>query len=196
MPGGGAPRGAGTGFGLTRRTGLAGRGGENRFADFGTEIPAVSKRIRHVFQSGELEREATVSEMEMVRPMEVLQVLRDKFGGSEWFAHEKDGSFRSTMGAIYKTFGGRDLYPGVEEKAANLLCLTVKNHSFSDGNKRIAAFLFLWFLENNRILYRADGSRLLDNNTLVALTLMIAESRAEEKDVMTKVIVNLINKNN
>lgn len=128
--------------------------------------------------------------------MEALQVLRDKFGGSGLFAHEKDGAFRSTMGAIYQTFGRRDLYPDVEEKAANLLCLTVKNHSFSDGNKRIAAFLFLWFLENNRILYRADGSRLLDNNTLVALTLMIAESRTEEKDVMTKVVVNLINKNN
>ena len=126
--------------------------------------------------------------------MEALQVLRDKFGGSELFAHEKDESFKSTMGAIYQTFGGRDLYPSVEEKAANLLYLTVKNHSFSDGNKRIAAFLFLWFLENNRILYRADGSRLLDNNTLVALTLMIAESRTEEKDVMTKVVVNLINK--
>ena len=128
--------------------------------------------------------------------MAALQVLRDKFGGSALFAREKDESFKSTMGAIYQTFGGRDLYPSVEEKAANLLYLTVKNHSFSDGNKRIAAFLFLWFLENNRILYRPDGSRLLDNNTLVALTLMIAESRTEEKDVMTKVVVNLINKNN
>ena len=128
--------------------------------------------------------------------MEALQMLRDKFSGSELFAHEKDESFKSTMGAIYQTFGGRDLYPSVEEKAANLLYLTVKNHSFSDGNKRIAAFLFLWFLENNRILYRPDDSRLLDNNTLVALTLMIAESRTEEKDVMTKVVVNLINKNN
>ena len=287
---------------------------------FGTEIPAISKHIRNIFQSGELEREATISKMEMVRQegkrtvkrridtynldmilsvgyrvnsknatqfriwankvlkeylikgyavnsqakieqlkqtvrllskvlsakevtkseavgllrvitdytygldtldrydyqqlevsattteepfhatyenaMEALQVLRDKFGGSELFAHEKDESFKSTMGAIYQTFGGRDLYPSVEEKAANLLYLTVKNHSFSDGNKRIAAFLFLWFLENNRILYRADGSRLVDNNTLVALTLMIAESRTEEKDVMTKVVVNLINKNN
>lgn len=290
---------------------------------FGTEIPAISKHIRNIFQSGELEREATVSKMEIVRQegertvkrrldtynldmilsvgyrvnsknatqfriwankvlkeylikgyavnsqakaeqleelkqtvhllsnvlsakavtkseaigllrvitdytygldtldrydyqqlevsattteelfratyenaMAALQVLRDKFGGSELFAHEKDESFKSTMGAIYQTFGGRDLYPSVEEKAANLLYLTVKNHSFSDGNKRIAAFLFLWFLENNRILYRADGSRLLDNNTLVALTLMIAESRTEEKDVMTKVVVNLINKNN
>lgn len=94
-------------------------GGENRFADFGTEIPAVSKRIRHVFQSGELEREATVSEMEMVRPMEALQVLRDKFGGSELFAHEKDGAFRSTMGAIYQTFGGRDLYPDVDSRLSS-----------------------------------------------------------------------------
>lgn len=98
--------------------------------------------------------------------------------------------------AIYQTFEKQELYPSVEEKAANLLYLTVKNHSFSDGNKRIGAFLFLWFLENNGILYRPDGSRLLDNNTLVALTLMIAESRPEEKDIMVKVIVNLINKNN
>jgi hypothetical protein len=98
--------------------------------------------------------------------MAALQVLRDKFGGSALFAREKDESFKSTMGAIYQTFGGRDLYPSVEEKAANLLYLTVKNHSFSDGNKRIAAFLFLWFLENNRILYRPDGSRLMDRSAL------------------------------
>ncbi len=128
--------------------------------------------------------------------MEALQMLKTQFGASELFAREKDDSFHSTMGAIYQTFGGRDLYPSVEEKAANLLYLTTKNHSFSDGNKRIAAFLFLWFLEKNGILYRSDGSRLIDNNTLVALTLMIAESRTEEKDIMTKVVVNLINKRN
>ena len=127
---------------------------------------------------------------------EALQELKRAYGASELFAREKDGSFHSTMGAIYQTFGGRDLYPSVEEKAANLLYLTTKNHSFSDGNKRIAAFLFLWFLEKNGILYRNDGSRLIDNNTLVALTLMIAESRTEEKDIMTKVVVNLINKRN
>lgn len=125
-----------------------------------------------------------------------MHILKEKFGGSELFGREKDESFRSTMGAIYQTFNGNDLYPSVEEKAANLLYLTVKNHSFSDGNKRIAAFLFLWFLEKNNILYKEDGTRLLDNNTLVALTLMIAESRTEEKDVMTKVVVNLINKKN
>ncbi|MBQ4540678.1 MAG: virulence protein RhuM/Fic/DOC family protein [Alistipes sp.] len=128
--------------------------------------------------------------------MEALQTLKREFGASELFAREKDESFRSTMGAIYQTFGGRDLYPSVEEKAANLLYLTVKNHSFSDGNKRIAAFLFLWFMERNGILYRNDGSRRVENNTLVALTLMIAESRVEEKDIMTKVIVNLINNRN
>ena len=127
---------------------------------------------------------------------EALTVLKEKFGGSDLFGREKDGSFQSTMGAIYQTFGEKDLYPSVEEKAANLLYLTVKNHSFSDGNKRIAAFLFLWFMEKNGILYRADGTRLLDNNTLVALTLMIAESKTEEKDIMTKVVVNLINKKN
>jgi prophage maintenance system killer protein len=128
--------------------------------------------------------------------IEALGVLKHKFGGSDLFAHEKDDSFKSTMGVIYQTFDGAELYPSIEEKASNLLYLTVKNHSFSDGNKRIAAFLFLWFLEKNGILYREDGSRLLDNNTLVALTLMIAESKVEEKDIMTKVVVNLINQNN
>ncbi len=128
--------------------------------------------------------------------MEALQTLKKEFGASELFAREKDASFRSTMGAIYQTYGGEDLYPSVEEKAANLLYLTVKNHSFSDGNKRIAAFLFLWFMERNGILYREDGSRRVENNTLVALTLMIAESRVEEKDIMTKVVVNLINNRN
>lgn len=128
--------------------------------------------------------------------IDALTILKDKFGGSDLFAHEKDDSFKSTMGVIYQTFDGQELYPSIEEKAANLLYLTVKNHSFSDGNKRIAAFLFLWFMEKNGILYREDGSRLLDNNTLVALTLMIAQSKVEEKDIMTKVVVNLINQNN
>lgn len=128
--------------------------------------------------------------------MEALRTLKRRFGESALFANEKDESFKSTLGAIYQTFGGEELYPSVEEKAANLLYLVVKNHSFSDGNKRIAAFLFLWFLENNGILYRKDGTRLLDNNTLVALTLMIAESNVEEKEIMIKVVVNLINQNN
>ncbi len=128
--------------------------------------------------------------------MEAISALRDKFGASQWFANEKDDSFKSSVGQIYQTFGGEDLYPSVEEKAAILLYLVVKNHSFSDGNKRIAAMLFLWFLDKNGILYSADGSKRIADNTLVALTLMIAESRTEEKDVMVKVIVNLINRDN
>lgn len=127
---------------------------------------------------------------------EVIQQLHEKFGGSPLFGNEKDSSFRSSIGQIYQTFGGEDLYPSIEEKAAMLLYLVTKNHSFSDGNKRIAATLFLWFLNGNGILYNEDSTKRIADNTLVALTLMIAESRTEEKDTMLKVIVNLINQNN
>jgi len=128
--------------------------------------------------------------------MAAIQSLKEKFGKSQWFANEKDDSFKSSIGQIYQTFDGRELYPSVEEKAAMLLYLVTKNHSFSDGNKRIAATLFLWFMAENGILYNADGTKRISDGTLVALTLMIAESRTEEKDVMVKVVVNLINKNN
>lgn len=128
--------------------------------------------------------------------MQAIEGLKAKFGGSRWFGNEKDDSFKSSIGQVYQTFGGQDLYPSVEEKAAMLLYLVTKNHSFSDGNKRIAATLFLWFMAGNGILYNADGSKRIADNTLVALTLMIAESRTEEKDVMVKVVVNLINRNN
>ena len=128
--------------------------------------------------------------------MEAIKGLHEKFGGSVLFGHEKDNSFKSSIGQIYQTFGGEELYPSVEEKAAMLLYLVTKNHAFSDGNKRIAATLFLWFLNGNHILYHPDGSKRIADSTLVALTLMIAESRTEEKDVMVKVVVNLINKNN
>ncbi|GHT30730.1 cytochrome c [Bacteroidia bacterium] len=128
--------------------------------------------------------------------MEAIGLLKSKFDSSDLFANEKDQSFKSSINTIYQTFDGKDLYPSIEEKAAMLLYLVTKNHSFSDGNKRIAAFLFLWFLEKNGILYKPNGLRLIENNTMVALTLMIAESRTEEKDVIVKVVVNLINKNN
>ena len=128
--------------------------------------------------------------------MEQIQRLRDKFGASVLFGNEKDDSFKSSIGQIYQTFGGEELYPSVEEKAAMLLYLVTKNHSFSDGNKRIAATLFLWFLNKNKILYNSDGSKRIADSTLVALTLMIAESKTEEKDVMVKVVVNLINQRN
>jgi prophage maintenance system killer protein len=128
--------------------------------------------------------------------MVAIDGLREKFGGSNLFANEKDDSFKSSIGQIYQTFDGEELYPSVEEKAAMLLYLVIKNHSFIDGNKRIAATLFLWFLNNNHVLYRPDGTKRIADNTLVALTLMIAESRTEEKDIMVKVVVNLINQRN
>ena len=128
--------------------------------------------------------------------MHEIDLLRQKFGGSVLFGNEKDESFKSSIGQIYQTFGGTELYPSVEEKAAMLLYLVTKNHSFSDGNKRIAATIFLWFMNNNNILYRPDGSKRIADNTLVALTLMIAESKTEEKDIMVKVVVNLINQAN
>lgn len=128
--------------------------------------------------------------------MQAIACMKTKFGGSPLFANEKDDSFKSSIGQIYQTFGGEDLYPSVEEKAAMLLYLVTKNHSFSDGNKRIAASLFLWFMNNNGILYDCHGGKRIADNTLVAITLMIAESRTEEKDTMVKVVVNLINREN
>ena len=128
--------------------------------------------------------------------MEVIAVLKSKFGGSDVFGLPKDQSFASSIGQIYQTWEGKDLYPSVEEKAAMLLYLVVKNHSFVDGNKRVAATLFLWFLENNRILYHPDGSKRIGDNALVALTLLIAESKTDEMEMMVKVVVNLINQNN
>ncbi len=125
-----------------------------------------------------------------------IRGLHSKFGGSSLFGKEKDESFKSSLATIYQTFSEEYVYPSVEEKAANLLYFVVKNHSFTDGNKRIAAFLFVWFLEKNGILYKADGSRKIADNALVALTLMIAESKPAEKDIMVKVVVNLINSNN
>ena len=128
--------------------------------------------------------------------MQAICSLKERFGESSLFGNEKDESFKSSIGQIYQTFDDVELYPSTEEKAAMLLYLVTKNHSFSDGNKRIAATLFLWFLNNNGILYHEDGTKRIADNTLVALTLMIAESKPEEKDVMVKVVVNLINKNN
>ena len=126
--------------------------------------------------------------------MEAIQNLKAKFNESQLFGVEKDKSFHSSIGQIYQTWNGQDLYPSVEEKAAMLLYLVVKNHSFVDGNKRIAATLFLWFLQNNGILYRLDGTKRVADGTLVALTLMIAESRMDEMDILVKVVVNLINR--
>lgn len=124
----------------------------------------------------------------------IVASMKEEFDGL--FGIEKDQGFKSALGAIYQTFGGEELYPSVEEKGANLLYFVVKNHAFSDGNKRIAAALFIYFLGMNGILYRTDGSKRLADNALVALTLLIAESRPEEKETIVKVIVNLTNRKN
>lgn len=124
--------------------------------------------------------------------IKAIEGLKTKFGGSNLFGNEKDNSFKSSLETIYQTFDGIDLYPSVQEKAGHLLYFVTKNHSFSDGNKRIAAFLFVWFLERNALLYH-EGKKVIDDNALVALTLMIAESKSDDKDMMVKVIINLIN---
>lgn len=124
--------------------------------------------------------------------VKAIAQLKKKFGGSDLFGNEKDKSFKGSLNAIYQTFDGKDLYPTVREKAAHLLYFVTKNHSFSDGNKRIAAFLFVWFLDRNQLLY-ANHKKIIDDNALVALTLMIAQSKTDDKEIMVKVIINLIN---
>ena len=133
--------------------------------------------------------------LEYKEAVHLIQNLKKQFGGSDIFGVPKDESFKSSVSAIYQSAGGKDAYPSVEEKAAHLLYFVTKNHSFVDGNKRIAATLFVYFLNKNKILYRKDGTKRLPDTTLVALTVLIAQSKPEEKDTIIKVIVNLINKN-
>jgi prophage maintenance system killer protein len=126
--------------------------------------------------------------------MEIVKAMQPGFGGL--FGLEKDQGFKSALGAVYQTFGGEELYASIEEKAANLLYFVVKNHAFSDGNKRIAAALFITFLAGNKALYHKDGTKRIADNALVAITLMIAESKPADKETMVKLIVNLINSRN
>ena len=122
----------------------------------------------------------------------IIEVMKQKFKDSGFVGQEKDKSFKSSIGTVYQTFGEEDVYLSVEEKAAHLLYFVTKNHSFVDGNKRIAAAIFICFLQKNGILLRKDGSRRINDNTLVALTLMIASSKSPEKDAMIRVILNLL----
>ena len=124
--------------------------------------------------------------------LKIIAHMREKFGGSELFGREKDGSLAGSLAAVMQSFGGRDLYPSKEEKAAHLLYFLVKNHSFVDGNKRIAATLFMWFLEKNGLMFRDDGTRRIAENALVAITLMIAESKPTEKDTICQLVTHLI----
>jgi prophage maintenance system killer protein len=127
---------------------------------------------------------------------QVIARMGERFGATGLFGREKDDGLEGSLSAVMQTFDGQEVYPSLEEKAAHLLYFLVKNHHFVDGNKRIAAALFLWFLQKNRALYRADGGKRIADNALVAMTLLIAESRPDEKDVLTRVVVNLINRRN
>jgi prophage maintenance system killer protein len=128
--------------------------------------------------------------------IELIKGLRKKFSSSDLFGKEKDKSFQSTVGTLYQTFNKKELYPSIEEKSAMLLYLTIKNHSFVDENKRIAAALFLMYLDRNKYLYSKRGEKRIADNALVALCLMIAESNAKEMDTIVKVVINLINSRN
>lgn len=141
----------------------------------------------------------TIGEVKELRYEEGIELIKqwsEIQNTGELFGREKDASFKSSLRSIYQTFDGKDVYPSIEEKAANLLYFIVKNHSFTDGNKRIAAGLFAYFLDKNNALFKSDGSKIIEDNALVAITIMIAESKSEEKDTMVKLVVNLINSNN
>ena len=135
----------------------------------------------------------TKYKLDYLEAKSIIDQMRMKFKDSHLFGQEKDKSFQGSIGAIYQTFAGKELYPTIEEKTAHLLYFVTKNHSFVDGNKRIAAALFVCFLQRNGILLHKDGSKRIDDNALVALTLMIAASRPSEKEIMIKVILNLLN---
>ena len=137
-----------------------------------------------------------VAALELDEARQVIARMGERFGATGLFGREKDEGLEGSLAAVMQSFGGQEMYPSLEEKAAHLLYFLVKNHHFVDGNKRIAAALFLWFLQKNLALYRADGGKRIADNALVAMTLLIAESRPDEKDVLTRVVVNLINRKN
>ena len=141
-------------------------------------------------------RTPTLPKITYDEAMQQIRLWRSKENLGGLFGNEKDDSFKSSLETIYQTFDGKELYPSIEEKAANLLYFIVKNHSFTDGNKRIAAAIFVWFLERHDFLYNAVGEKRIADNALVAFTLLIAESKPDEREIMVKVIINLINGEN
>jgi prophage maintenance system killer protein len=122
----------------------------------------------------------------------IVEQLRERFGGSTLFGRQKDQGLQSALGAVMQTFDSRDLYPSLEEKAAHLLYFLIKNHAFVDGNKRIGAALFLWFLEKNGALRDRKGERRISDAALVAVTLLIAESKPEEKEIIVRIVAHLL----
>ncbi|MHB8907596.1 MAG: RhuM family protein [Syntrophales bacterium] len=136
--------------------------------------------------------EKTVHPLSYPEALRIVEQLRERFGGSALFGRQKDEGLQSALGAVMQTFGGRDLYPSLEEKAAHLLYFLIKNHAFIDGNKRIGAALFLWFLEKNAALRDRTGERRISDAALVAVTLLIAESKPEEKEIIVRIVTHLL----
>jgi prophage maintenance system killer protein len=167
----------------------------NVILDYTYALDILDQYDHRKLEIGEVEKEEEYK-ITYKDAVKILKELKKKFGGSDLFGKEKDESFRSTIGTLYITFNKKELYPSVEEKAAMLLYLTIKNHSFIDGNKRIAAALFLMYLDKNKYLYNINGEKRIADNALVALCLMIAASNPKEMDTIVKVVINLINRNN
>lgn len=150
----------------------------------------------HKYDNQELhipdKKEKGLNKLSYSEALQQIRIWREKIDNGNLFGNEKDDGFQSSLATIYQTFDGIDLYSSVEEKAANLIYFIVKNHSFSDGNKRIAAGLFAYFLDKNHRLYTAKGNKIIGENALVAITIMIAESHPVQKDMMIRLVVNLI----
>ncbi len=136
------------------------------------------------------------SKITYAEAMQQIRLWRSQENLGGLFGNEKDESFKSSLETIYQTFDGKELYPSIEEKSANLLYFIIKNHSFTDGNKRISAAIFVWFLQRHDLLYNTEGEKRIADNALVAFTLLIAESKPDEREMMVKVIINLINGKN
>jgi prophage maintenance system killer protein len=167
----------------------------NVVADYAYALEVLDDYDHQRVRLGEVSA-GPVAALDLDEARQVIVRMGERFGATGLFGREKDDGLEGSLSAVMQTFGGAEVYPSLEEKAAHLLYFLVKNHHFVDGNKRIAAALFLWFLEKNRALYRADGGKRVADNALVAMTLLIAESRPDEKDVLTRVVVNLINRRN
>jgi prophage maintenance system killer protein len=136
--------------------------------------------------------EKAVNPLSYTEALRIVEQLRERFGSSSLFGRQKDEGLQSALGAVMQTFGGRDLYPSLEEKAAHLLYFLIKNHAFVDGNKRIGAALFLWFLEKNGALRDRKGERRVSDAALVAVTLLIAESKPVEKEIIVRIVTHLL----
>ncbi len=167
----------------------------NVVADYAYALEVLDDYDHQRVRLGEVSPGPVVA-LDLDEARQVIIRMGERFGATGLFGREKDDGLEGSLSAVMQTFDGQEVYSSLEAKAAHLLYFLVKNHHFVDGNKRIAAALFLWFMEKNRALYRADGSKRIADNALVAMTLLIAESRPDEKEVLTRVVVNLINRKN